>query len=76
MKNLRILASLSLSLVTCLWLQSCGNKPPEASIQSADKLQGKLVLTGSSTVAPPLLPSLVVNSNACALPVLYFSVET
>lgn len=51
MKQLRNLASLSMSLAACLWLQSC-TKPPESSTQSSDKLQGKLVLTGSSTVAP------------------------
>ncbi|MBW4637124.1 MAG: phosphate ABC transporter substrate-binding protein [Gloeocapsa sp. UFS-A4-WI-NPMV-4B04] len=32
-------------------VQSC-SKPPEAATKSADQLQGKLVLTGSSTVAP------------------------
>lgn len=47
MKNLGILALLSLGSSTFLVLQSC-SKPPEA----ANKLQGKLVLTGSSTVAP------------------------
>ncbi len=47
MKNLGIIALLSLGLSTCLVLQSC-SKPPEV----ANELQGKLVLTGSSTVAP------------------------
>lgn len=51
MKNLRILAPLSIGLATCLLLQSCG-KPSEEATQSAKALQGKLVLTGSSTVAP------------------------
>lgn len=51
MKNLRIFAPLSMSLAACLWLQSC-SKPPEAATQSPARLQGKLVLTGSSTVAP------------------------
>ncbi|MBD2016546.1 phosphate ABC transporter substrate-binding protein [Microcoleus sp. FACHB-53] len=51
MKNLRRLAPLSLGLAACIGLQSCTN-PPTASTQSTDKLQGKLVLTGSSTVAP------------------------
>lgn len=51
MKQLRNLASLSISLAACIGLQSCTN-PPTASTQSTDKLQGKLVLTGSSTVAP------------------------
>jgi phosphate transport system substrate-binding protein len=48
MKKLRILAPLSLSLAASFCLQSC-SKPPAVS---TDKLQGKLVLTGSSTVAP------------------------
>lgn len=51
MKNLRILAPLSISLAACFWLQSC-SKPQATSTQSDNKLQGKLVLTGSSTVAP------------------------
>ena len=51
MKNLRSLAPLSIGLAGCLWLQSC-TKPPQAATQSTDKFQGKLVLTGSSTVAP------------------------
>ena len=51
MKNLRIFVPLSLGLVACLGLQSC-SKPPEAATQSPEQLQGKLVLTGSSTVAP------------------------
>jgi phosphate transport system substrate-binding protein len=51
MKNLRILAPLSIGVVTCLLLQSC-EKPPQAVNQSTNTLQGKLVLSGSSTVAP------------------------
>ncbi|CAA9589827.1 Phosphate ABC transporter, periplasmic phosphate-binding protein PstS [uncultured Synechococcales cyanobacterium] len=51
MKNLRILAPLSIGAATCLLLQSC-SKPPSAANQSANTPQGKLVLTGSSTVAP------------------------
>ncbi|GAB4192282.1 MAG: phosphate ABC transporter substrate-binding protein [Coleofasciculaceae cyanobacterium] len=51
MKQLRNLAPLSLGLAACFGLQSC-TKPPATSTQSSDKLQGKLVLTGSSTVAP------------------------
>ena len=47
MKNLGIIALLSLGSSICLVLQSC-SKPPEV----AKELQGKLVLTGSSTVAP------------------------
>lgn len=41
---------LPLALAT-LWLQSC-TQSPEAATSDADSLQGKLVLTGSSTVAP------------------------
>lgn len=51
MKNLRMFAPLATGLVTCLVATSCA-KPPEAAKQPSDKLQGKLVLTGSSTVAP------------------------
>ncbi len=51
MKNLRNLAPFSIGIVTLLLLQSC-SKPPEAANQSTNALQGKLVLTGSSTVAP------------------------
>ena len=39
-----------MGLAACFWLQSCTNSP-EIS-ESTDQLQGKLVLTGSSTVAP------------------------
>ncbi|OLT58966.1 phosphate ABC transporter substrate-binding protein [Moorena bouillonii] len=51
MKNLTTLASMSMGLVACFWLQSCAQSP-EVATQSTDQLQGKLVLTGSSTVAP------------------------
>ena len=51
MKNSRNLAPVSIGVVTCILLQSCG-KPPQAANQSTNTLQGKLVLTGSSTVAP------------------------
>ncbi|MBD1907094.1 phosphate ABC transporter substrate-binding protein [Trichocoleus sp. FACHB-6] len=51
MKNLKMLAFLSTGLAACFWLQSCA-KAPSVANQSSDKLQGKLVLTGSSTVAP------------------------
>ncbi len=47
MKNLGIIALLSLGSSTCLMLQSC-SKPSEV----ANELRGKLVITGSSTVAP------------------------
>ena len=47
MKNLGILALLFLGSSTCVLLQSCSKAPEVANGQ-----QGKLVLTGSSTVAP------------------------
>lgn len=47
MKYLRTLAPLTLVAV-CLWLQSCAKPSNQARAQT----QGKLVLTGSSTVAP------------------------
>src|SRR6478672_624641 len=50
MENRRSLVLISLSLTAGLWLQAC-TKPPQAAT-STDQLQGKLVLTGSSTVAP------------------------
>ncbi|NEP12935.1 MAG: phosphate ABC transporter substrate-binding protein [Symploca sp. SIO2C1] len=49
--NKRTITTIFLSLAACFWLQSCG-KPPKAATTSTDTLQGKLVLTGSSTVAP------------------------
>ncbi|MBW4448521.1 MAG: phosphate ABC transporter substrate-binding protein [Spirirestis rafaelensis WJT71-NPBG6] len=51
MKHSKILVSLTIGMATCFWLQGC-SKPPEATTNKADKLQGKLVLTGSSTIAP------------------------
>lgn len=51
MKNSRNLVPISIGLASCLLLQSCG-KPPQAANQSTNTLQGKLVLTGSSTIAP------------------------
>ena len=42
---------ISIGLASCILLQSCG-KPPQAANQSTNTLQGKLVLTGSSTIAP------------------------
>jgi phosphate transport system substrate-binding protein len=50
MENRRSLVLLSLSLTAGLWLQAC-TKAPQAATPT-DQLQGKLVLTGSSTVAP------------------------
>jgi phosphate transport system substrate-binding protein len=51
MKHSKILVSLTIGMATCFWLQGC-SKPPEATTNKTDKLQGKLVLTGSSTIAP------------------------
>ncbi|MBW4576490.1 MAG: phosphate ABC transporter substrate-binding protein [Aphanothece sp. CMT-3BRIN-NPC111] len=51
MKKLTKVVPLSISfLAVCLWLQSC-TKPSQTAAQS-EQSQGKLVLTGSSTVAP------------------------
>ena len=50
MKNLGISALLSIGVATCILLQSC-SKPPSAA-NEPNTLQGKLVLTGSSTIAP------------------------
>ncbi len=49
MKNLRFVPLAIIA--TFLSLQAC-SKPPAASTQTSEQLQGKLVLTGSSTVAP------------------------
>lgn len=51
MKDLRILSPLFVSLVLCLGLQSCTKSPSASNAQSA-QTQSKLVLTGSSTIAP------------------------
>ena len=51
MTNKQTLAIISLGLAACFLLQSCG-KSGETLTTSTDTLQGKLVLTGSSTVAP------------------------
>jgi phosphate transport system substrate-binding protein len=54
MKKLQTVVSLSIGLVACFWLQSCNSssKTTSQSAQSGTSAQGKLVLTGSSTVAP------------------------
>lgn len=41
----------SIAIAACFGLQAC-NQPPKASTNSSESLQGKIVLTGSSTVAP------------------------
>jgi len=51
MKKLQTLVPLSIGLTACFWLQSCSSSP-QAANQAATSTQGKLVLTGSSTVAP------------------------
>ena len=51
MKKLQTLVPLSIGLTACFWLQSCSSSPKAAN-QAATSTQGKLVLTGSSTVAP------------------------
>lgn len=51
MKHLKTLALIAVGFMICLWLKSCTQPSPIAS-QTINELQGKLVLTGSSTVAP------------------------
>ncbi|HBE20918.1 MAG TPA: ABC transporter substrate-binding protein [Cyanobacteria bacterium UBA11149] len=51
MKNFQTIASIAIGLAACLSLQSCG-KPPEVAKDSGNAKSGKLVLTGSSTIAP------------------------
>ncbi|MEH2205304.1 MAG: phosphate ABC transporter substrate-binding protein [Nostoc sp.] len=49
MKNSQILP-LAIGLATCIWLQGCSS--PNQGANNTNQLQGKLVLTGSSTIAP------------------------
>ncbi|MEH2328791.1 phosphate ABC transporter substrate-binding protein [Nostoc sp.] len=49
MKNSQILP-LAIGLATCVWLQGCSSANRAAN--NTNQLQGKLVLTGSSTIAP------------------------
>ncbi|MEA5507352.1 phosphate ABC transporter substrate-binding protein [Halotia wernerae UHCC 0503] len=51
MTKLKTLAFIYIGFTICLGLQSC-TQPSKIASQQTDKLQGKLVLTGSSTVAP------------------------
>ncbi|WP_414551749.1 phosphate ABC transporter substrate-binding protein [Anabaena sp. CCY 0017] len=51
MKQLKNLAFLAVGFTICLGLKSC-TQPSQIATQSTNQLQGKLVLTGSSTVAP------------------------
>ncbi|YAF94722.1 MAG: phosphate ABC transporter substrate-binding protein [Nodularia sp. CChRGM 3473] len=51
MKKLKTLAFIPIGLTICIGLQACTQSSPIAT-QPTNKLQGKLVVTGSSTVAP------------------------
>ncbi len=51
MKQLKNLAFIAVGFIICLGIKSCTQPSPIAT-QSTNQLQGKLVLTGSSTVAP------------------------
>ncbi len=51
MKRSQILVPLAIGLTTCFWLQGCSSANKAAN-NNTNNLQGKLVLTGSSTVAP------------------------
>lgn len=51
MKQLKTLALMSLGLTICLGIKSC-SQSTTTTTQVTNQLQGKLVLTGSSTVAP------------------------
>ncbi|MEA5568005.1 phosphate ABC transporter substrate-binding protein [Anabaena sp. UHCC 0399] len=51
MTKLKTLVFITVGFIICLGLQSC-TQPSKIAAQGNDKLQGKLVLTGSSTVAP------------------------
>ncbi|NEQ29371.1 MAG: phosphate ABC transporter substrate-binding protein [Microcoleus sp. SIO2G3] len=49
-KRSQILVPLAIGLATCFWLQGCSSANKAAN--NTNQPQGKLVLTGSSTVAP------------------------
>lgn len=51
MKSSAMIVSFAIGLATCLYLQGCSS-PQQTRNNNAGKSQGKLVLTGSSTVAP------------------------
>ncbi|MDZ8050225.1 MAG: phosphate ABC transporter substrate-binding protein [Aulosira sp. ZfuVER01] len=51
MKSSGIIVSVAVGLASCLCLQACSS-PQQSTNNNAGKPQGKLVLTGSSTVAP------------------------
>jgi phosphate transport system substrate-binding protein len=50
-KNSQIMLPWAMGLASCLWLQGCSS-PQQTTNNNTGKPQGKLVLTGSSTVAP------------------------
>jgi phosphate transport system substrate-binding protein len=50
-KSSQVLIPLAIALTSCVWLQGCSS-PNTAATNNTNKAQGKLVLTGSSTVAP------------------------
>ncbi|TVP64500.1 MAG: phosphate ABC transporter substrate-binding protein [Nodularia sp. (in: Bacteria)] len=51
MKQLKTLAFIAVNFIICLGLKSC-TQPSQIATESTNQLQGKLILTGSSTVAP------------------------
>lgn len=51
MKRSQILVPLAIGLASCVWLQGCSSAKKNVN-NNTNKIQGKLVLTGSSTVAP------------------------
>lgn len=51
MKQLKTIAFIIVGLTISLGMESC-TQPSKTATQATDQLQGKLVLTGSSTVAP------------------------
>lgn len=51
MKSSPIIVTFGMGLVSCLWLQGCSS-PQQTANNNVSKSQSKLVLTGSSTVAP------------------------
>lgn len=50
-KPSQLLIPLAIALTSCVWLQGCSS-PNTAATNNTNKPQGKLVLTGSSTIAP------------------------
>jgi phosphate transport system substrate-binding protein len=50
-KPSQLLIPLAIALTSCVWLQGCSSSNTAAT-NNTNQLQGKLVLTGSSTIAP------------------------